>query len=365
MKFGWRDLGCAALIGAATLIANGTPLHHEAETGPSAWIFSALQFGLPTVLFVRLADVAVDAAADAQWLMAWLAYPAAVIATVLLGVWVIAPALHPVLGKADWWTPFNDYRLASTTGVWHALGMAVYIQVRSSQRAQARWLVLQAGARAHQRELAGARLAALQARVEPELLFERLQHIDTELRDDPPTARARLVALIELLRAMQPHAPLHEQAAASNLAREIEAVCAYATLMSPDARHTDRLHLGARAPSNEWPAWPAWPAWPIAPLVLLPLIRPLLADGLTRWRLSLHSSGENAELRLQALGPDAGSTRAASERAPVPLLNERLRAVHGAHAMLTRHPASAACLPSFSLRWPVPSTAATAAAAPP
>jgi Histidine kinase len=353
MTWGWRDIGWVALIGAATLVANGTPLDNAADTGAPAWIFSALQFGVPAVLAVRLADAAVDA----RRVPAWLAYAAAVATTVLLGVWVIAPALNAVFGQPTWWTSFNDFRLASTTAVWHGLGMAVYVQVRSSQQAQARLLVLQGGALAHQRALAGARLAALQARVEPELLFERLQHIHAELRDDPPTARARLIALIELLRAVQPHTQWQAQAAASSLAREVDALRAYTLLMSPDGRDAQRLQLSGRDSAN---AWDESPAWPIAPLVLLPLVRPLLADGHTRWRLSLHGNGENKELRLQALGPDAASTRAASGRPPVDLLNERLRAVHGASASLTRHLGTAQQLPSFSLCWPVPAAAATA-----
>lgn len=348
MRFGWRDLSWAALVGAATLVANGTPLAGPPETGALAWLASALQFGLPAVLFIRLADAAVDA----RRLPAWLAYAASVVATVLLGVWVVAPALHPWLGKPGWWTSFNDFRLASTTLVWHALGVALYVQIRDSQRAQARLLALQAQAGAHQRELAGARLAALQARVDPELLFERLQHIDSELRDDPATARARLVALIELLRAVQPHA----QAAASNLAREVDALRAYAALISVGRGDAERLNLDALADP---------PGWPLAPLVLLPLVRPLLADGRTRWRLDLRGEGETTELRLQALGPDAASTRSASERAPLPALNERLRAVHGAGAGITLQAGSATALPSFSLRWPVPATATAATAATP
>jgi Histidine kinase len=349
MKLGWRDLGWALLIGAATLVANGTPLNSQAATGAAAWVYNGLQFGPPAVLFIRLADAAVDSGR----LRAALAYPAAVLTTVLLCVWGVAPALQPWLGRPPWWSNFNDYWLASTTLVWHALGVAVYVQIRLSQRAQARLLTLQASASSHQRELAGAQLAALQARVEPELLFERLQHIDTELRDDPATARARLVALIELLRAVQPH----EQAAASNLAREIDAVRAYAKLISADAQHLQQLQLEVMTPTQEWPSWPDWP---LAPWVLLPLMRPLLADGHTRWRLALQAAGAHAELRLSALGPDGSRSRAASERVPLAALNERLRAVHGAAATLTLHAGSAEQLPTFSLRWPLATTPAAA-----
>lgn len=342
MKFGWRDLFWAVAVGAATMVANGTPLNNPAAPGLTAWLANALQFGLPAVLFIRLADAAVDA----RRLPAWLAYPAGVLATVLLGVWVLAPALQPVLGRPDWWTNFNDAMLASTTLVWHGLGVALYVQMRSSSQAQARLLDLQARARAHQRELAGARLVALQARMEPELLFERLQCIHGELQRDPPAARTRLQALIGLLRALQPP----EQAAASTVAREVEAVCAYATLVGADAR----LQAIAPAPSQ------AWPTWPLAPLVLLPLVRTLLAEERGAWRLSLQGTGPHAELRVQALGPDAASALATSQRVAVPALNERLRTVHGDGATLTFQPGDDTHLPAFSLCWPVPTLTATA-----
>jgi hypothetical protein len=346
MTFSPRDLGWAALIGAATLVANGTPLNNAVESGLVAWLGSTLQFGLPAVLFVRLADAAVDV----RRLPAWLAYPAGVVATVLLGVWVTAPALQPVLGRPGWWTSFNDAMLASTTLVWHALGVAVYVQMRSSHHAQARLLGLQARARAHQRELAGARLAALQARVEPELLFERLQCIHAELAVDAPTARTRLQALIDLLRALQPH----QQAAASTLCREIDALRAYATLVGADAR------LQCAAPGPKPGAnWPAWPAWPVAPMVLLPLLRTLLADGTSTWRLTLHSARRHAELRMQGTDPDAARAQAASERVALPALNDRLRAVHGAGATITLQPGVGAQPPAFTLRWPVPAHTAT------
>lgn len=342
MKFGGRDLFWAVAVGAATLVANGTPLNNPASPSLAAWLANALQFGLPAVLFIRLADAAVDA----RRLPAWLAYPAGVLATVLLGVWVLAPALRPVLGRPDWWTGFNDAMLASTTLVWHGLGVAVYVQMRSSQQAQARLLALQAQARAHQRELAAARLAALQARMEPGLLFERLQFIHGELQHDAPAARVRLQALINLLRALQPH----QRAASSSVAREFEALRAYATLVGADAR----LHGAALAASH------AGPDWPLAPLVLLPLVRTLLADGSSAWSLTLQGTDRHAELLVQALGPDAPRARATSQQVDLPALNERLQAVHGDGATLSLQPGDATRLSSFSLRWPVPQATASA-----
>lgn len=330
-----RDLGWMLLVGAATLVANGTPLNSSLGDGfLNALTYNVLQFGLPAVLLVQLADRGVDAGR----IPAWLAYPAVVVATIGLGVWIIAPSLYPVLGKVDWWTSENDVSLAGTSFVWHSLGMLVYVQLRFSRRAQARLKDLQAAAAERQRKLAAAQLLALQARVDPALLSERLALIDQELLAQPARAQARLAALIELLRALQPHV----EAELSTLAREIAALRAYASLMSVDARHTERLHLAAFKDP---------PDWPLAPHVLLPLVRPLLDEGRTLWSLSLLTSGQRAELWLHALGPDPERTQAAAARVPLQDLAQRLRAVHGDQASLVLLDEE---LPLFKLSWPIP-----------
>ena len=340
-KFRPEDLGWMLLVGAATLFGNGTPFGNPVtEELPRALVYNVLQFGVPAVLLVRLADAFVDAGR----VPAWLAYPAVVIGTIVLGVWVIAPALYPVLGKVDWWNSSNDIELAGTSSVWHALGMTIYVQLRSAHRAQAHLKALQTAAADRQRQLAAAQLLALQARVDPALLSRHLAIIDTELAREPLRAQARLAALIELLRAMQPHL----EAEISTLAREVVALRAYARLISADAQHTERLHLIHLAEP---------PAWPLAPMVLLPLARALLDDDGTIWALSLHHNPDtdagHAELRLQALGPDPEHTQRTAARAPLVELAQRLQAVHGVQASLelTVDP-----LPLFKLRWPVLST---------
>ncbi|MGM9483591.1 hypothetical protein ACS5PN_20500 [Roseateles sp. NT4] len=330
------DLGWMLLVGAATLVANGTPLSNGMSLlqMTNALAFNVLQFGVPAVLLLRLADALVDA----RRLPAWVAYPAVVPITVISGVWFIARALYPVLGKVDWWTEANDYALASTTLVWHALGVTVYVQLRFSLRAQARLQALQDAAAQRDRQLAATQLLALQARVDPALLSERLAAIDAELESDPRRGQARLAALIELLRALQPHV----EAEVSTLAREIMALRAYARLVSADAQHTERLHL---AGLNEVADWP------LAPMVLLPLVRPLLDEGTTLWSLSLHSSSGMAELQLRALGPDLTLTRLAAERVPLSELARRLQAVHGDAAELGLFIED---MPLFKLSWPLP-----------
>lgn len=332
LRFTPGDPGWMLLVGAATLVANGTPLGNAMSPGAAlnALAYNVIQFGIPAVLLLRLADALVDAGR----LPAWVAYAGVVALTVIGGIWVIAPRLYPLLGKADWWTWENDYTLASTTLIWHGLGVAVYVQLRFSRRAQARLAALQDRTAQRDRQLAATQLLALQARVDPALLSERLAAIDDELVQQPQRAQSRLAALIELLRALQPHI----EAEVSTLAREIVALRAYARLVSADALNTERLHLAGMAEP---------PDWPLAPMVLLPLVRPLLDEGGTLWSLSLHAGAGMAELRLQALGP---APRAA-ELVPVAELAQRLRAVHGGSAALELVTEE---LPLFRLRWPLP-----------
>ena len=330
------DLVWMVLVGLGTLFANGTPLSNHLEGGMFHTVaYNVLQFGVPAVLLVREADALVDA----RRLPPWIAYPAVVIATITLGVWVIAPALYPVLGKVDWWNSSEDFKLAGSSLVWHALGMTVYVQLRSSRRAQARLKALQDAAAERQRQLAAAQLLALQARVDPALLSDRLALIDAELQAQPQRALARLAALINLLRALQPHI----ETEVSTLARELVALRAYAALVSADAQHTERLHFAGLGEPQDWP---------FAPMVLLPLVRPLLDEGTTIWSLSLKVEARSAELRLQGLGPDPQSVRHAVDLVPLAELAQRLRAVHGeqqASLELIEQE-----LPLFKLRWPLP-----------
>jgi len=328
----WR---WALFIGAANLFSNGTPLANSmVEVNvPSALVYNVLQFGFPLLAALHLADRAVDA----QRLAAPLAYGTAVLATVLLGVWVVGKALTPYLGVVSWWSWRADIGLAATSTVWLGLGVAVYARLRQRRRAQAR---LQAAELAHaerQRELAAAQLLALQARVDPDLLFACLQRISTELDEQPLRAQARLDALIALLRALQPHA----EARISTLGRELQAVQAFARLVSQDAQHTERLHLHLDEGLTERP---------FAPFVLLPLVRGLLQAPGTIWSLDLRGRSDGGtRIQVDALGPDEDSTHRAATALERPALAERLRAVHGPAARLQLDPTP---LPRLTLDLP-------------
>ncbi|MBN8503617.1 MAG: hypothetical protein J0L58_04010 [Burkholderiales bacterium] len=337
----WRHAMWAAFIGAANLFCNGTPLantHVETQI-LRGLVYNVLQFGVPLVWLVGVADRLVDRGLlpDA------LAYLGAVLLTVWAGVWFVAPVLlAPWLGVEPWWDAQADRNLAFSSFGWLLLGTMFYAQRRGNQRAtQQREAAEQAQAR-QQRELAAAQLLALQARVDPELLFERLRAVDAELQTDPELARRRLSALIDLLRLLQPH----HDARISTLAREFDSAALLARLLGRDAQLPERLLLQLPAGLQDQP---------FAPSVLLPLLRQLLATPGTLWRLrALPATAEQAtsgrlSLQLSAEGPDAASTQAAAQSVPLAQLRERLQAVLGPDARLDLqlHP-----LPRFELQWP-------------
>lgn len=331
----WSHSGWAIFVGAATLFANGMPLGNGIDNRAHvALAYNVLQFGFPLVLLLGLAHRLVD-----QRLMApALAYSLVVLIEVVCGVWLFGPLLEPWLGAEPWWTEWNNIVLASTTLFWHGLGVAVVAQRRLNQRAEAARVDAELQHAERQRELAATELLALQARVDPPLLFERLQLIDRELESRPEQARRRLGALIDLLRALQPHA----QARESLLGRELEALQAYARLASQEAQGAERLLINLPE---------ALLALPMAPLVLLPLLRPLLAAPGTVWQLSGEAAGSArpARLHIDALGPDGERTWAAARQVEIDALGSRLRAVLGPGALLRL---GGDDLPRFTLQWP-------------
>jgi len=332
----WSHSGWALFVGAATLFANGTPLGNPGvgiRVGV-ALLYNVLQFGFPLVLLLQLAHRLVDA----RRLPPAVAYALVVLIEVPAGVWLIGPLLTPWLGAEPWWTEWNNIVLASTTLFWHALGVAVVAQRRLNQRAEAARVAAELEHAERLRELAATELLALQARVDPPLLFERLQTIDRELASAPEQARRRLEALIAWLRALQPH----EQVRESTLGRELDALQAYARLSSREAQGSERLLLAVPEAQR---------LLPMAPLVLQPLLRPLLADGRSVWQLRVEpaAGGRPPQLHVDALGPDGDHTWTAARQVELALLRSRLQAVLGPAAQLEL---GGDDLPHFSLQWP-------------
>lgn len=325
----WRHTGLGIVLGVLCLVYMGAPLLPGA--GDREWFtplaYNILQFGLPIVLAVRLADRALDRGRPA-----WLAYGTAVAAVVTAGVWLIGPALMPVLGSSPHWTIANDLWLAVGIGVVFALGVAVHAHRRASWQALARAREREAARARRQQALQAARLLALQAQVEPQLLFHSLQHVQGLIdagRTD--TADALLAELIALLRALLPD----DGARCSTLGRELALAAAQARLAEATGRPLPALQAELEDGMAEAP---------LAPMLLSELLRALAHAPALRWRLQARRSASGTS-RLQ-FGPATAAPESAAQHAQhaqhalqaldLAPLQRRLQDVHGPAARLQR-----------------------------
>lgn len=97
---------------------------------------------------------------------------------------------------------------------------------RAQEEAAARLATAQAAQQETRRALAQARLRALQARIDPQLLFEMLETVRRGYEDDPSRAEQLLDELATFLRAALPRL----RTTASSVLREAELARAYARL---------------------------------------------------------------------------------------------------------------------------------------
>lgn len=320
----WRHSAAALAVGAATLFSMGTPLSPSPEERELLvpLLYNVLQFGFPLVFAVRVADHA--AAAGVHRL---LAYGSAVLLVGLVGVWVIARLLWPLLGRTETWGPALDVWLVVNTQLFHALGVAVYAQWRRERQARERLMAAQAAQAERLRQLAAARLLALQAQVEPSLLFDALRRVEQRVESGDTAAADTLLAdLITLLRLLLPRA----DAVASTLAREIALTRAFSQVAGVSALAEPRLL---------WVVGEGTRHARLAPMWLLTLLRAQAAaaeaaDPSASWVVSAQRDGERIRIVIVSTRGDALAQQAAARNADREQLERQLRSVHGESARL-------------------------------
>lgn len=219
----WRHTGLGIAIGLLhiALGPGGSMLLWPIEADkhyPSALLHYILLFGLPLVLAVRLADRAVDRGAGR-----WRAYGLAVLAVALLGSWG-GWALQLSIWAGARSTQLRNAWLALGATMLQALGVAAYAQGRQAWLALARLHAAEYERAQQARQLQLQRLRALQARIEPQLLFQALRRIQTLSRSDVAAADALLADLNDLLRTLLPGA---DAGLTSTLERECALLQAY------------------------------------------------------------------------------------------------------------------------------------------
>ncbi len=271
--------------------------------------------GLPMVFMVRVADLAIG-----DGVPRWLAY-----ALALLAVGACAHLYNLVA------LPWKD-TLPPGVVAWQYLnvlfdggiGLVIYARWRAAQRAAR---LVQASeterARAAQR-VQSARLLALQARVDPQLLFDTLGRVGTLQRHDQASADALLTDLIALLRAMLPSG----EATTSNVEREFAVVDAWlrVTRAASAAMPKVQLRVAPGAANGR-----------LAPMLALPLLRAALdvagAEAIA-WRLGAESAAGRLLISLGAQDHMAVSVAAVLANADLAALRERLALLHGDDARL-------------------------------
>jgi hypothetical protein len=164
------------------------------------------------------------------------------------------------------------YRFAGAA-TWSLMLIALYALLEAKRRATEELHAVRVAALAAERSVLEGDLRAMQARVDPDLLFDTLLAVDRAYARSIRSGEEALDALIGFLRAALPA----EAAATSTVARELEHVRAYLAL---------KELLSASRPDVEMSAEPAARQVPMPAMLMLPLVRWAL-DGRPAARLQL------------------------------------------------------------------------------
>jgi len=190
---------------------------------------------------------------------------------------VIRPLGLPIVDEMEMAMYSGDahrlaYRFASAA-TWSLMLIALYAMFEAKRRATEELHAVRVVALAAERALLEGDLRAMQARVDPDLLFDTLLAVDRAYATGIRSGEEALDALISFLRAALPA----EAAATSSVARELEHVRAYLAVTEL---------LSASKPEVELRAEPAAREAPMPAMLMLPLVRWAL-DGRPAARLLL------------------------------------------------------------------------------
>jgi signal transduction histidine kinase len=222
--------------------------------------------------------------------------------------------------------------------LWIVASIIIKITYRRqiAAEAQAAQAVETAEAESLKRQVVEARMAAMQAQVEPHFLFNTLASIDHLIEVDPPRASQMQKNLIALLRASMPTMRDTSDGGARDLGRELAVIRPYLEILK--VRMEERLATEIDVPdgllSAEFP-----------PMMVQTLVENAIKHGLEPkpegGRLNLKAEIVHGKLAVSVADTGLGFGRAASSGKTagtgVGLANirERLQLLHGSKAALT------------------------------
>jgi len=235
---------------------------------PDHWKTSLLVESL-VIAFVVMAVVIADEAVS-RGARRWPTYLAAVFVACALAAWAqweLVAALGWDLGMPPAVRPTQPLLVFFGAFLYSTLACCVYVNLETSRSAAQRMHQAALGRAQSRRRTLQSRLQAMQARVEPQFLFNTLAQVRELYDDDPAVAGRVLDDLISYLRAALPH--LRESS--STLGQEIDLARAYLDIMR--VRLGDRLRFEIDVPEAARSAR-------MPPMMLLPLIDHALVHGL-------------------------------------------------------------------------------------
>ena len=276
-RFAWRHLGWAALLAAmvfASVLAISIPGTQFSLTNrpvPDTFWHSVALIVALQVLAGMTAALAADEAV-ARGVRAAPAYTLAL----LLGMAVAAIVQYPLRLALDWQTLVSKegldvhitqpLRMFLYGMIYGGLGCFVYANQRSAREAIERLQRAELARSRSRRRTLETRLQAMQARVEPEFLFDTLAQVRALYDTDATAADHLLDELIRYLRAALPQ--LRESS--STVGREIDLAQSFLEVMR--VRSAERLLCSVNVAANLREAC-------LPPMILLPLVQRAVEDS--------------------------------------------------------------------------------------
>jgi hypothetical protein len=214
--------------------------------------------------------------------------------------------------------------------IWGSIIVFIYVNRRTALLATARMNAAQVQRADAQRRTLESRLQALQARVEPQFLFNTLAQVRALYESDPAKGGQMLGDLIVYLRAALPHL----RDSTSTLEQELKLVGAYLNIMQ--VRLGGRLAFDIDAPQSAHSA--RMPA-----MILLPLLDQALTDRLlssdigVTIRIAAHTAAGKLCVEIADSG---GAFAAGVPSGDLRDIQERLHALYGDTGSLAFGPES-------------------------
>jgi len=230
-------------------------------------------------------------------------------------------------------TRFGDF-LPELAFLWIVASAIVKFTYKQQIKAeaQAAQATETAEAESLKRQVVEARMAAMQAQVEPHFLFNTLASIDHLIETDPSRASVMQKNLIALLRASMPSMRETGDGGVRDLARELAVIRPYLEILK--VRMEDRLQTEIVVPdgllSAEFP-----------PMMIQTLVENAIKHGLEPkpegGRLTVRAEVQHGKLAVTVADTGVGFGKAATAGTGVGLANirERLQLLYGAKATLT------------------------------